>query len=87
MSNTTIQARISQELKDEAEAIFAAIGLKTSDAIRMFLTQSVNDKGLPFRPHATVPNRETITSFQDYEKGKNLTTHTQFDDLIEDLNN
>lgn len=83
MSNTTIQARISQELKDEAEAIFAAIGLKTSDAIRMFLTQSVNDNGLPFRPHSRAPNTKTIKAIQ--EDHKKLKSHTNPQDAFNEL--
>ena len=83
MSNTTIQARISQELKDEAEAIFAAIGLKTSDAIRMFLTQSVNDNGLPFKPRARTPNKETIQAME--EDPKSLKTHKNPQDIFNEL--
>lgn len=83
MSNTTIQARISQELKDEAEAIFAAIGLKTSDAIRMFLTQSVNDNGLPFRPHARIPNKKTIQAME--EDPKALKSYQNSQDIFNEL--
>ena len=84
MSNTTIQARISPELKEQAEAIFAEIGLKTSDAIRMFLKQTVNDGGLPFKPHAKVPNKETILAMQELENGESKTFKT-VDELFEDL--
>jgi addiction module RelB/DinJ family antitoxin len=48
MSNTTVQARISPELKSDAETILSAIGLSTADAIRVFLQQVVNHNGLPF---------------------------------------
>jgi len=87
MSNTTIQARISPKLKAESEAVFAAIGLKISDAIRMFLKQSVNDGGLPFRPHQNkVPNEKTITAIKEIEQKKSKKFKT-VDALFEDLEN
>ena len=60
--NETVQARVTAELKSDAEAVFSAMGLKTSDAIRLFLQQSVNTGGLPFQPKAKVPNTETIAA-------------------------
>ncbi|MGV7222034.1 MAG: type II toxin-antitoxin system RelB/DinJ family antitoxin [Nitrospinales bacterium] len=52
MPNETIQIRVSRELKEESEAVFKSIGLKTSEAIRLFLQQSINNGGLPFQPMA-----------------------------------
>jgi DNA-damage-inducible protein J len=49
MANNTIQTRVPATLKQDAEALFAGMGLKLSTAIRMFLQQSVNEGGLPFR--------------------------------------
>ncbi|MFV0321437.1 MAG: type II toxin-antitoxin system RelB/DinJ family antitoxin [Alphaproteobacteria bacterium] len=45
-----LQIRIDDKLKEEADAIYKKLGIKLPDAIRMFLQQSVNDAGLPFRP-------------------------------------
>ena len=55
MPNETIQIRVSRELKEESEAVFKSIGLKTSEAIRLFLQQSINSGGLPFQPMAAKP--------------------------------
>ena len=70
MANGTVQARIDTKLKAEAEAVFSAIGLKTSEAIRLFLQQSVNSGGLPFRPQAKQPNEVTLKAMQELEEGK-----------------
>lgn len=70
MINETVQARIDPVLKQQAEAVFAAIGLKTSDAIRMFLQQSVNIGGLPFQPRAKQPNAETLAAMEEMERGE-----------------
>ncbi len=59
MAKVTVQARIKPELKAEVEAILSTLGLSTSDAIRVYLHQIVNSRGLPFQPHTT-PNIEKI---------------------------
>ena len=69
MANVTVQARVKPELKEEAEVVFSAVGLNTADAIRMFLQQSVNVGGLPFRPTAKLPNAETHEAMEELEKG------------------
>jgi DNA-damage-inducible protein J len=69
MSNVTVQARISADLKQEAEAVFNEIGLSTAEAIRLFLQQTVNSGGLPFRPTAKVPSPETLAAILELEDG------------------
>ncbi len=69
MSGSTVQARISPELKQEAEAVLAAIGLSTADAIRVFLQQTVNTGGLPFQPVAKRPNVETLAAMEELDNG------------------
>ena len=69
MSNVTIQSRVSPELKQQAEAIFGALGLSTSDAIRMFLQQSVTVGGQPFQPIAKRPNQDTLDAMKELESG------------------
>ena len=70
MPNVTVQSRVKPELKEQAETVFSAIGLSTADAIRMFLQQSVNVGGLPFRPTAKQPNAETLEAMEELAQGK-----------------
>ena len=70
MGNVTVQSRVKPELKEKAKNVFSAIGLSTADAIRMFLQQSVNVGGLPFRPTAKQPNVETIEALEELAQGK-----------------
>ena len=69
MANDVVQARIDPELKSRAEEIFSSLGLKTSEAIRLFLQQCVNSGGLPFRPQIKQPNAETLEAIQELENG------------------
>lgn len=70
MANETIQTRVSGKLKHEAEALFAGMGLGLSDAIRMFLQQSINEGGIPFQPRAKRPNAETIEAMEEADRGE-----------------
>lgn len=84
MANVTIQSRVKPELKQQAEAVFDAIGLSIGDAIRLFLQQSVNIGGLPFQPLAKQPNAETLAALDELESGQGKRFAT-VDDLFADL--
>jgi DNA-damage-inducible protein J len=43
-----LQVRLNDELKEQADMLFASLGLDTSTAVRMFLTVAVENDGLPF---------------------------------------
>jgi DNA-damage-inducible protein J len=69
MTTVTVQARINPDLKEQADALFAALGLSTADAIRLFLQQSVNAGGLPFQPSIKRPNADTLAAMAELEQG------------------
>lgn len=48
MTNTLIQFRIDEELKNEATEIYEDLGLDMSSAIKLFLKRTVKLKTLPF---------------------------------------
>ncbi|MDO4289719.1 MAG: type II toxin-antitoxin system RelB/DinJ family antitoxin [Eggerthellaceae bacterium] len=50
---STIQVRLNAILKQQAEELFDTLGTSTSEAVRLFLAQSVHDCKLPFTPSAT----------------------------------
>ncbi|MCP4363227.1 MAG: type II toxin-antitoxin system RelB/DinJ family antitoxin [Chloroflexi bacterium] len=86
MSNVTVQARISPELKQEADIVLSAIGMTTAEAIRVFLKQVVNSGGLPFQPTARVPNAETRAAMSELEQGGGQSFQTT-DELFSDWEN
>lgn len=65
----TLQVRVSSDLKAQADMVFSSIGLKTSEAVRLFLQQSVNSNGLPFQLVGRTPNAETLAAMRDAENG------------------
>ncbi len=48
--NTIKQFRVSQDLMDDADKVFKKLNLTTSEAIRLFLTETAKKGKLPFRP-------------------------------------
>jgi DNA-damage-inducible protein J len=44
----TIQVRVDDNLKNESDILFKQLGIDTTTAIRIFLTQSVIEQGIPF---------------------------------------
>ena len=67
-ANELVQARIDGEIKKEAAAVLAAIGLTVSDAVRLLLTRVAHDHALPFDP--LIPNETTIAAMKDARAGK-----------------
>ena len=56
-------------IKDQAKEIFNQYGLSLSQAVNIFLTQSVLNRGIPF--NIKIPNDETLQAMKDVESGEN----------------
>ena len=82
-ANAVVRARIDKDLKEEASAVLASIGLTVSDAFRMMLVRVVAEKALPFAP--LVPNADTIAAMRDARLG-NVQSFDTVDALMDDLN-
>lgn len=63
-----IHARISEQTKRKAESIFNKVGITTSEAIRLFLSQVVLQKAIPFS--INIPNEDTVLAMEEVEKKK-----------------
>ena len=46
--NTVFQLRMNKEIKEAAEELFSRCGLTLSDALNLFIQQSLNCGGIPF---------------------------------------
>jgi DNA-damage-inducible protein J len=82
-ANHLVQARIDGEVKAEAAAVLAAMGLTVSDAVRLLLTKIAQEKALPFEP--LIPNETTIAAMRDAREGKNMARFATVDSLFADL--
>ena len=68
----TIRARVEPALKRDAEAVLRKVGLTSSEAITLFLTQVKLTKGLPFE--IGVPNAATRRAISEARARKNVET-------------
>lgn len=75
MSNLTDQLniRVDHDLKIGAERVLNELGIKTADAIRMFLTQIYLTKSFPIE--LKIPNKTTIQAIEDGDKGETTKTN------------
>ncbi len=83
MKTEIINARIEPALKASAEKIFRALGMKTSEAISIFLRQVVSHRGLPF--DVRIPNKATRQAMKEVKEGKGKrykTSQEMMDDLL-----
>lgn len=61
-SVSSVSFRIDSNLKSQADALFASLGLNMTTAFNMFLRQSVREGKIPFEVTIDVPNAETIAA-------------------------
>jgi DNA-damage-inducible protein J len=84
MSKTEIiNARIEPNLKRSAEIIFRSLGVSTTDAISMFLSQVVLNRGIPFP--IKLPNQETRQAIKAFKTGKGIKKYRTTEHMMADL--
>ena len=59
-----------EDLKNSAKDIYKRYGLTLSDAVNIFLAQTVMEKGLPFE--LRIPNDETMKAMEEVRAGVNV---------------
>ena len=81
--------RVDKDLKNKADELFKKLGMNTSVALNMFLTQSVREQRIPFIPSMEVPNKRLLNALEEaeaIEKGEILAKKYQtFEEVLEDL--
>lgn len=71
MATSLVQVRIDDDLKNQATAIYDALGIDLSTAIRMFLKRSVMVNGVPFSmtiPKQNIKAEKAIMALQELSK-------------------
>ena len=59
---SNVSFRIDSELKAQADALFAALGLNMTTAFNIFLRQSVREGRIPFEITLCTPNEDTVAA-------------------------
>ena len=82
-ANAFVRARIDENLKTEAAAVLAEMGLTVSDVVRIALTKIAKEKALPFEMQ--VPNKLTAETLAKSERGEDLHYAKNAEDLFSKL--
>ena len=57
--------RVDKKLKQQADDLFKRLGMNTSVALNMFLTQCVREQGIPFIPSLEIPNERLMAAIEE----------------------
>jgi DNA-damage-inducible protein J len=77
-SNAIVQATVDSALRDQAAAVLAEIGMTLDDAVRLLLTQVVEQHDLPlslYRPDSNMPGTPPYAEIGD---GKRFATYNDW---------
>jgi DNA-damage-inducible protein J len=67
-ATTNISIRMDAELKAQADALFAELGMNLSTAFNIFVRQALRDGGIPFEISLNQPKKETIAAMLEAEQ-------------------
>lgn len=94
MAVKSINIRVEEDVKNQAEKIFNEIGLPLATALNIFLRKSISCGGFPFDLTINIPNDETIEAMKEAERiahdpsTKKYTNFTQIvDEIQEEIRN
>ena len=79
----TIQVRIDDNIKAEADLLFSELGLDTSTAVRIFISSALDAGGIPF-PIIRDSNRDAILR-KAIARRKSGNKFYSIDECIEDI--
>lgn len=87
--NAMIQTRVDAESKKQAEEILNRLGMSLNDAVRIFISQVVMARGLPFQPKLPTEEEFIAQAVADAEAdvkaGRVSGSFSTVDELMADL--
>jgi len=78
-----ITTRVDPDLKADAEKVLSKLGISTTEAINLFLSQVRLRRGLPF--DVKIPNKTTMKAMKDAEDGRNLSSYDSLDEFFKNM--
>ncbi|MDR1134566.1 MAG: type II toxin-antitoxin system RelB/DinJ family antitoxin [Clostridiales Family XIII bacterium] len=62
INTSNVSFRIDTDIKNQADRLFAELGLNMTTAFNIFLRQTVREGSIPFSITVNTPNAETIAA-------------------------
>jgi len=87
-TTTNISIRMDAELKAQADALFAELGMNLSTAFNIFVRQSLREGRIPFDISLNHPNKETIAAMLEAEQiahDPNVKHYTDVEEALREL--
>ena len=87
-NTTNISIRMDADLKAQADALFAELGMNLSTAFNIFVRQALREGGIPFAISLNQPNREMVAAMLEAERIARdpfVKGYTNLDELFADL--
>jgi len=84
--------RVDRGLKSEADDLFKRLGLNTSVALNMFLSQCVREQAIPFKPavEMKIPKARLLRALKEAEKIEKgiikAKRYDSFEEALKDIN-
>lgn len=89
MATVNMSIRMDTELKKQADAMLADMGLNMTTAMNIFLRQVVRQGKIPFEIATDIPNAETLAAMKEVDDMINgkipAKKYTSTDELFKDL--
>ncbi len=70
MAKISTNISLDADVKAQAQALFADLGLDLSTAVNLFLRQSVRENAIPFSIRRYTPNEETAAAIREVRRMK-----------------
>ena len=65
MAAMNLNIRTDREIKEQADQLFAELGLNMTTAINMFLRAAIREHGIPFSLKLDIPNEATAAAIEE----------------------
>lgn len=86
MKKVNVTFRVDDELKKQADSLFADLGMNLSTTLNIFLRQAVREQNIPFQVTKNVPNAVTLAAMETAEKNDDMYgPFDNIDDLLVNL--
>jgi len=87
MANNTsnVSFRIDTDIKNQADRLFAELGLNMTTAFNIFIRQAVREGSIPFSITINTPNAETVAAMLEAERITNDPAVKRYSDVEEAL--
>lgn len=89
MATTNITMRMDEDLKAQAEELFADLGLNMTSAFTIFVKQAVREQRIPFTISREIPNDDTLEAIEEVRRMKKNPSigksYTDVDEMMKEL--